>query len=188
MVKQKIYTALGLMSGTSLDGIDAAIIKTDGQSVDYFGPFVSKPYSQEFRNRLRRELGKRDVSHLLQKDLTCLHAALVEDLFYKHGYMRSEIDIVGFHGQTIHHDAKKGFTLQIGDGALLAKLLGTSVVNNFRGADIAAGGQGAPLAPIYHQALAGKFSDPTVIVNIGGVANVSFISDECLLAFDTGTR
>ena len=186
MVKQKIYTALGLMSGTSLDGIDAAIIKTDGQSVDYFGPFVSKPYSQEFRNRLRRELGKRDVSHLLQKDLTCLHAALVEDLFYKHGYIRSEIDIVGFHGQTIHHDAKKGFTLQIGDGALLAKLLGTSVVNNFRSADIAAGGQGAPLAPIYHQALARKFSDPTVIVNIGGVANVSFISDECLLGFDTG--
>jgi len=186
MSKNSNYTALGLMSGTSLDGIDAAIIKTDGYSVEYFGPFETRPYNDKFKARLNAEFGKRVVSQSLQKELTHLHAELVEYLFLKHKYLNSEIDIVGFHGQTIYHEPNKKFTLQIGDGALLAKLIGIPVINNFRGVDIAAGGQGAPLAPIYHKALASKFLEPTVIVNIGGVANVSFVADGCLLAFDTG--
>ena len=115
-----------------------------------------------------------------------MHANLVESLLSKYGLLSSEIDIIGFHGQTIHHNPKEHFTLQIGDGALLAELLGISVVNNFRSADVEAGGQGAPLTPVYHRALVQNFEEPTVIVNIGGVANVSFISDTCLLAFDTG--
>jgi anhydro-N-acetylmuramic acid kinase len=186
MNKNRNYTALGLMSGTSLDGIDAAIIKTDGYSVEYFGPFETKAYNEKFKARLNTEFGKKEISPTLQKELTYLHAELVEYLFLKHGYLSSEIDIVGFHGQTIYHDPNKNFTLQIGDGALLAKLIGVPVINNFRGNDIAAGGQGAPLVPIYHKALASKFSDPTVVVNIGGVANASFIAEECLLALDTG--
>ena len=186
MVKRRIYTALGLMSGTSLDGIDAAIIKTDGHTVKHFGPFETKQFSDKFKNRLRAELGNKKTPQALQKDLTYLHAELIEGLFSKYDILSSEIDIIGFHGQTIHHNPKEHFTLQIGDGALLAKLLGISVVNNFRSADVKAGGQGAPLTPVYHRALAQRFEDPTAIVNIGGVANVSFISDGCLLAFDTG--
>ncbi len=186
MFKRRIYTALGLMSGTSLDGIDAAIIKTDGHTVKHFGAFETKQFSDKFKNRLRAELGNKKIPLALQKDLTYLHAELVEDLFSKYDLLSSEIDIIGFHGQTIHHNPKEHFTLQIGDGALLAKLLGISVVNNFRSADVNAGGQGAPLTPIYHRALVKKNSDPTMIVNIGGVTNISFISDACLLAFDTG--
>ena len=186
MMKHRIYTALGLMSGTSLDGIDAAIIKTDGHTVKSFGPFMSMPYSDEFKDSLRAELGKKVIRRTLQKELTYLHAELIENLLLKHGLVTSEIDIVGFHGQTIYHNPKEHFTLQIGDGALLAELLEISVISNFRGNDIAAGGQGAPLAPVYHQALWNKFSEPIVVVNIGGVANISFVNTAHLLAFDTG--
>jgi anhydro-N-acetylmuramic acid kinase len=186
MSEHKVYTALGLMSGTSLDGIDAAIIKTDGHTVKNFGPFISEPYSDEFKNLLKAELGKRKIRQTLQKELTYLHAEIIENLFIKNDLVRSEIDIVGFHGQTIYHNPNEKFTLQIGDGALLAELLGISVINNFRSNDVAAGGQGAPLTPVYHQALLNKFSEPIVVVNIGGVANISFVSNTCLLAFDTG--
>ena len=185
-MKHRIYTALGLMSGTSLDGIDAAIIKTDGHTVKSFGPFMSMPYSDEFKDSLRAELGKKVIRRTLQKELTYLHAELIENLLLEHGLVTSEIDIVGFHGQTIYHNPKEHFTLQIGDGALLAELLEISVISNFRGNDIAAGGQGAPLAPVYHQALWNKFSEPIVVVNIGGVANISFVNTAHLLAFDTG--
>jgi len=186
MEAPKIYTALGLMSGTSLDGIDAAIIKTDGHSITYFGPFESKAYTENFKDRLRAVLGKQKVSPVLEKDLTYQHAALLGELYAKYEQLSLEIDVIGFHGHTIHHDPNQHFTLQVGDGDLLAELLNTTVVSNFRSADILAGGQGAPLTPIYHKALAKKFSDTTVIVNIGGVANVSFINDKALLAFDTG--
>ena len=186
MSQNKKYIALGLMSGTSLDGIDAAIIKTDGCSIENFGPFESEPYDARFKARLYAELGKTQFSEALQKELTYLHAEFVRSLFLKHSFSSSEIDIIGFHGQTIYHNPNESFTLQIGDGALLTKLLGIPVVNNFRGADVAAGGQGAPLTPIYHKALTTKLSSPTVIVNIGGVTNLSFISDGCLLALDSG--
>ena len=89
-----------------------------------------------------------------------MHAEIIENLLLQNGLVRSEIDIVGFHGQTIHHNPKEHFTLQIGDGALLAELLEISVISNFRGNDVAAGGQGAPLTPVYHQALLNKFSEP----------------------------
>ncbi len=186
MTEAKIYTALGLMSGTSLDGIDAAIIKTDGRSIASFGPFESKRYDTEFRERLRGQLGTKTASSELEVELTQRHADLVEAFFSKHGLSSSDIDVIGFHGQTVHHEPENNFTLQLGDGALLAKLMKNTVVNNFRGADVAAGGEGAPFAPVYHQALAAKFSEPIAIVNIGGVANVSFISRDHLIAFDTG--
>ncbi|MBT3917386.1 MAG: anhydro-N-acetylmuramic acid kinase [Rhodospirillaceae bacterium] len=186
MTDAKLYTALGLMSGTSLDGIDAAIIQTDGISVHSFGPFEAQPYDPEFRGRLRAALGAKDVPAELEHDLTHLHAELIQELLKKHNLASSEINIIGFHGQTILHEPKNQFTLQLGDGAKLAELTGCPVVNNFRAADVAAGGEGAPLAPVYHQALAADFDDPVVIVNIGGVGNISFIGADHLLAFDTG--
>jgi anhydro-N-acetylmuramic acid kinase len=186
MIEHKTYTALGLMSGTSLDGIDAAVIKTDGESIIFFGPFESKSYSSEFKSRLRAEFGNRTVPKDLEEDLTHLHADFVKEIYAKNRLSSEKIDVIGFHGQTIFHEPKNKFTLQIGSGALLADLLGSTVVNNFRGADIAAGGEGAPLVPVYHQALAKNFDGPTAVVNIGGVANVSYISTDCLLAFDTG--
>jgi len=186
MGNNRIFTALGLMSGTSIDGIDAAIIKTDGHSMVDFGPFKSRPYSPEFKDRLRAVLGTKEVPPILQQDLTLLHAELIEELFSMHDYASSDIDVIGFHGQTIFHEPAKGFTLQIGDGALLADLLDTTVVNNFRKADVMSGGYGAPLTPIYHKVLAKNFEGPVVIVNIGGVSNVSYVSKECLIGFDSG--
>ncbi len=186
MENNKIFTALGLMSGTSIDGIDAAIIKTDGHSTVHFGPFITRPYSPEFKKRLRAAFGTKEVPRLLQHDLTLLHAELIEELFSVYDYASSDIDVIGFHGQTIFHEPLKGFTLQIGDGALLADLLDTTVVNNFRKADVMSGGYGAPLTPIYHKVLAEKFAGPVVVVNIGGVSNVSYISKECLIGFDSG--
>ena len=118
MSQNKKYIALGLMSGTSLDGIDAAIIKTDGYSIENFGPFESEPYDARFKARLYSELGKTQFSEALQKELTYLHAEFVRSLFLKHSYSSSEIDIIGFHGQTIYHNPNERFTLQIGDGAL----------------------------------------------------------------------
>ena len=186
MTDVKIYTALGLMSGTSLDGIDAAIIQTDGTSIHSFGPFETKPYHPEFRGRLREAMGTREISAKLERELTHMHAELIEELSKKHDLVSSDIDIIGFHGQTILHEPANQFTLQLGDGALLAELTGRPVVNNFRAADVAVGGEGAPLAPVYHRALAANLDQPIAIVNIGGVANVSFISSDKLLAFDTG--
>jgi anhydro-N-acetylmuramic acid kinase len=186
MSGHKIFTALGLMSGTSLDGIDAAVIKTDGKSIVFFGPFDSKLYNLEFKNRLRAEFGNRTVPKILEEDLTYLHANFVNEICAKNGLSCAEIDVIGFHGQTILHEPKNSFTLQIGDGALLSDLLGCPVVDNFRAADVAAGGEGAPLVPAYHQALMKKFNGPTAVINIGGVANVSFINGDYLLAFDTG--
>ena len=186
MAETKIYTALGLMSGTSLDGMDAAIIKTDGSSITSFGPFESKSYEPEFRDRLRDALGTKQAPDDLEEELPRQHAELVSDLLHKHSLSRSDIDIIGFHGQTILHEPENRFTLQIGDGALLSELTGCAVVNNFRSKDVAAGGEGAPFAPVYHQALAADYEQAFVIVNIGGVANVSFVGRDQLLAFDTG--
>lgn len=181
---QKVYTAIGLMSGTSLDGVDAALIETDGH--DYVRPidFITKPYSEALREALRACFGKTDLDEAgreAERLMTLEHAELVNTL-------RVEGAIVGFHGQTILHDVPNRRTIQIGDAKLLAAETGLDVVYDFRSADVAAGGQGAPLVPVYHQALvkAQGLELPVVILNIGGVANVSYIGSNSLLAFDTG--
>lgn len=191
--------AIGLMSGTSLDGIDAAIITTDGDTIAEFGEFVTIPFSEEFRARLRKALEEGKsliVNHSsfiekndqrltindqrLEHDLTMLHADAVKKLGVK-------ADIIGFHGQTIIHKPHDSFTWQMGDGALLAKLTGMDVINDFRMPDIRAGGQGAPLVPIFHKAITEALPKPIAIVNIGGVANITWIAEDgSLLAFDTG--
>jgi len=180
--------ALGLMSGTSCDGIDAALLTTDGRANVAFGPVLSEPYPEDFRGRLRAVLGGRGAVSEVSEELTRRHAAVVDRLLKRADLLPGAIQVLGFHGQTILHEPEKRRTWQIGDGALLAKLTGIDTVSDFRSADVAAGGQGAPFVPLYHQALAAKLARPLAVLNIGGVANVSFIGDdeESLLAFDTG--
>jgi anhydro-N-acetylmuramic acid kinase len=179
--------AIGLMSGTSCDGIDAALIHTDGTSVDDFGPTVELPYDVAFRERLQSCFGGKGPVAAVERELTERHADAVQQLLTEAGRKPSEIAVVGFHGQTIHHAPAQRQTVQIGDGALLAKLTGIDVVNDFRSADVSAGGQGAPLAPIYHLARARPLTKPVAVLNLGGVGNVTWIGEDgTLIAFDTG--
>lgn len=174
------------MSGTSLDGVDGAIIETDGNRIFDFGPHLTLPYEANFRENLRAVLGLDVAAPELVRELTALHAQAVEALLAQANLMASDIDIIGFHGQTIFHDADQNKTVQIGDGKLLAEMTGVSVINDFRSNDVAAGGQGAPFAPVYHQALTADMAKPVAVLNIGGVANVTWIDEESILAFDTG--
>jgi anhydro-N-acetylmuramic acid kinase len=174
------------MSGTSLDGIDAAIIKTDGEKIIDHGPALSIPYDQEFREQLRSVLGLENAPGNIIAKLTENHAKLVNEILKKNNLTHLNIDIIGFHGQTILHDPENQITVQIGDGQQLADLTGIDVVCDFRSADIACGGEGAPLAPLYHQALAQDIEKPLAVVNIGGVGNITYLEDKDILAFDTG--
>ena len=181
--------AIGLMSGTSLDGIDAALIETDGIDQVRTGPSLTQPYPADFREALRGILGAMEPSdaiHAVERRLTELHAEAVADLRRRHGL--ADIELIGFHGHTILHRPDEGRTWQIGDGALLARLTGVPVVSDFRTADVAAGGEGAPLVPVYHRALVAALPKPLAILNIGGVANVTWIGagEADLVAFDTG--
>ena len=189
----KIYTAIGLMSGTSLDGMDAAVIETDGKDHSKLLGFTSLPYDAEFREEVRRCLGKTeedDLTRKVEKNLTLYHADLVRELLAQTEMTAEDIDVIGFHGQSITHLPDERFTWQIGNGAFLASETGIDVVNDFRAADVKAGGQGAPLLPIYHKVCApdSKLTPPFAIVNIGGVANITYIGsdDDGLIAFDTG--
>jgi len=176
--------ALGLMSGTSMDGIDAALIETDGVEVTASGPTATLPYDEPFRERLRDILGLPDPPLDLTRDLTLLHAQAVKILLDEAGIRPG---LIGFHGHTVLHRPEERKTLQIGDGQLLADLTGIDVVADFRSRDVAAGGQGAPLVPIFHAALAQGHEKPLAVLNIGGVANVTYIGPhDGLLAFDTG--
>lgn len=194
----KIRRALGLMSGTSMDGIDIALIETDGVSHVRRLAAGGMGYEPAFRERLRGAL--RDALDIkarterpgslaaVEVELTRRHADTVLRFVGDRMLQPSAIDVIGFHGQTVLHVPEKSLTVQIGDGAALAAATGIDVVHDLRAADCAAGGQGAPLAPAYHRALAAKAPDrPVAFVNIGGVANITWIgTDGALIAFDTG--
>ena len=194
----KLLTAIGLMSGTSLDGIDVAMLRTDGEAIVQRGDFRTFPYDSAQRSLLkdaienaRTLMDRRERLGSLaeaERQLTEWHAAAVESFSEELGLTPAEIDVVGFHGQTVLHRPENRLTVQLGDGPTLARRLGCPVVYDLRAADVAAGGQGAPLVPIYHRALAEKFDErPIAFLNIGGVANVTWIGkDGNLLAFDTG--
>lgn len=189
--ERKVYTAIGLMSGTSLDGVDAALIETDGHDVLQPLGFVSRPYSEGLRAALRDCFGKAEldvVGRGAEREITLFHADVIRELLALHPAVKP--DLIGFHGQTILHEPDKRLTVQIGDAGLLAHETGLPVIYDFRSDDVAAGGQGAPLAPLYHaaRARAQRLETPLAILNIGGVANVSHIgvSEDDLLAFDTG--
>ena len=173
------------MSGTSLDGIDVALIETDGRKQVIPGSALTIAYPPEFSERLRSVLGGVGPVAEVEAELTRLHAEAVEDFRRQHSL--TAIDVVGFHGHTILHRPAERRTWQLGDGALLAHLLGLDVVADFRSADVAAGGEGAPLAPLFHAARAANYPKPLAVLNIGGVANVTWIGEgEQVLAFDTG--
>src|SRR5215472_13508568 len=182
---QRSWRAIGLMSGTSLDGIDVAMIETDGCHRVTPGPSLTVPYPTQFRERLRSVLGGIGPVAAVEADLTELHAEAVEHFLRR--FRGTTVDVVGFHGHTILHHPAERRTWQIGDGALLAQRLGLDVVADFRSADVAAGGQGAPLAPLFHAALVAGLPKPLAILNIGGVANVTWVGEaDEILAFDTG--
>lgn len=191
--------AIGLMSGTSLDGVDVALLDTDGETIAGFGPTGYRAYSEDERDLLRAALKEgAQLSDRTQRTpllaraealVTRAHAEAVELFLEQNGLPRAEIGVVGFHGQTVLHRPALGLTVQIGDGEALRQRLGIPVVYDLRQADVAAGGQGAPLVPVFHRALAAAAAlpRPLAVVNIGGVANVTLIgAGETLLAFDTG--
>ena len=177
------------MSGTSLDGIDVAALATDGEQHVLAGPACTVPYPEEFRARLRAVLGataRSAETAAVETELTRLHAVAVNE--FRRRYPDIAVDLVGFHGHTIVHRPRARRTWQLGDGALLARLLGVDVVADFRSTDVAAGGEGAPLAPLYHAALAADRAKPLAVLNLGGVANITWLGEDenAILAFDTG--
>ena len=192
-------TAIGLMSGTSYDGVDVALIETDGEEIGPLGPTGYRPYSDQERDLLRRaiavatNLGDRTerpkILAQVEELVTDMHAEAVEAFLAANGMAPSSIGVVGFHGQTVLHRPERGLTVQIGNGPALAARLGIPVVYDFRAADVAAGGQGAPVVPVFHRALVRqlKRAHPVGVLNLGGVANVTFIDGNAdLIAFDTG--
>lgn len=190
-------TVIGLMSGTSLDAVDAALLVSDGERVQSRGRFVSLPYPNDFRVLLHEALGRAARAKekfsdgfltVLERELTEWHARAVNLCLEENGKKVEQIDLLGFHGQTLFHDPGRKLTWQLGDGKVLANLTGIDVVCDFRSNDVAHGGQGAPFAPLYHRALfadqAGKA--PLSVLNIGGVANLTWLYQDKILAFDCG--
>jgi anhydro-N-acetylmuramic acid kinase len=173
------------MSGTSLDGIDVAAVESDGEARVATGPSLTIPYPPEFRERLRAVLGGVGAIAEVEQELTRLHAAAI--VTFREQHPRTSVKLIGFHGHTILHEPENRRTWQVGDGALLARLTGCDVVCDFRSTDVAAGGEGAPLAPLYHAALAAELPKPLAVLNLGGVGNVTWIGErDAILAFDTG--
>jgi anhydro-N-acetylmuramic acid kinase len=197
-VRQRSVPVIGLMSGTSQDGVDVALIDTDGESIARFGPTACRPYTQTERTLLRRatvaaqSLTERNarpgVIAEAEALVTAAHAQAVEAFLPAEKLNAADVAVIGFHGQTLLHRPERGLTIQIGDGRTLAGRLGVAVVYDFRAADVAAGGQGAPLAPLYHRALVRRSGrePPVAVLNIGGVANVTFIDGDEVIACDTG--
>ncbi|MDP9103957.1 MAG: anhydro-N-acetylmuramic acid kinase [Pseudomonadota bacterium] len=194
---------LGFMTGTSLDAIDMAILETDGERITAFGPAGEGAMPEALRTLAleaivagrawKRGEPEPNLFHHLSEEIAKAHAEAADAFLRAQGLTFADIDLIGFHGQTVMHEAPKGGvagrTRQLGDGQLLARLTGRPVAFDFRTADVAAGGQGAPLAPIYHvaRAEASGLKPPLAVLNIGGVANITAIDAEGRVsAFDTG--
>lgn len=182
-----------------MDGVDVAMLRTDGSSIAEFGPFRTYPFSGQDRDVVARAVAA--ARHLSHRDdrpprlaeaeqlITDRHAEAVARFLQDYEFHVPDIDLIGFHGQTVFHDPDRGLTVQIGDGQELADRTGISVVWDMRADDVSGGGQGAPLAPVFHRALAERANlpRPVVFLNIGGVANVTWIGpDGELSAFDAG--
>ncbi|MBW9115002.1 anhydro-N-acetylmuramic acid kinase [Rhizobium cauense] len=197
---EKIRTAIGLMSGTSMDGIDVALLRTDGRAVVERGPFLGVPYEPAFRDRLKLALEQAKVITQrdqrpgdlasIERELTLRHAIAVREFLAANALDISSIDVIGFHGQTVLHRPDAALTVQIGDGALLARETGIPVAYDLRANDMVHGGQGAPLVPVYHAALAANVTDatlPVCFVNIGGISNLTYIgADGVIVGYDSG--
>lgn len=186
-----LLSALGAISGTSIDGIDVALVTTDGDREVTPGPGRTYPYDPALRAELQAfleapERAETDPLTALESRVTEAHAAAILRFIAEHRIDPASIAVIGVHGQTVWHRPERRFTRQLGHGPTLAARLGRPVVNRFRHADVAAGGQGAPLAPLYHRALAAALPPPVMLLNLGGVGNVTFIDADTTIAFDTG--
>jgi anhydro-N-acetylmuramic acid kinase len=213
-----VLTVIGLMSGTSMDGIDVALLKTDGETVDALGPTRTFAYAGADRTVLAAAMEaakaltdrnqRPEPLAAAERLVTLRHVEAVRQFLDQTGLAAADVDLIGFHGQTVFHDPAHRLTVQLGHGGALARALGIDVAWDFRAADVAAGGQGAPLAPAFHGALArhARLELPVAVLNIGGVANVTWIGAEnpansgpetiepetgdpaagALMAFDTG--
>jgi anhydro-N-acetylmuramic acid kinase len=191
-------TAIGLMSGTSYDGIDVALLETDGEEIGRLGPTGYRPYSEPEREQVRHAIAaasnltnraeRPKILAEAEEAVTDMHAEAVEAFLAANGMSPSSVAVVGFHGQTVVHRPERGLSVQLGNGPALAGRLGIAVVYDFRAADVAAGGQGAPMVPIFHRAMVRMLrrSHPVAVLNLGGVANVTFVDGDDLAAFDTG--
>ena len=195
---EKFYTSLGLMSGTSMDGIDASIIRSDGENeyestFDEFFEYDQALYKDlvNLRNKINSAndiIVNSELVSEIERKITLYHAEICNKIINKSDH---EVDLIGFHGQTIFHDASQKISKQLGDGSLLSSLLKKDVIYNFRANDIANGGQGAPLAPIFHNLIINKnkIKLPVFILNIGGIANITIITsnkNDDLISYDIG--
>ena len=195
----KIYTVIGLMSGTSADGVDASLIQSNGENqIDIISNFYL-PYEASVKNDIRNlkerintpkdlEINKNEIASLTNI-ITLNHAKAVERIINKNKISNNSIDLIGFHGQTIYHSHQNKVSNQLANPGLLNSLTQTRVVYNFREEDINKGGQGAPLTPIYHKAIYNKINlkDPVVFLNIGGISNLTFMDNlNHMISFDCG--
>jgi len=185
----RIFKSIGLMSGTSMDGIDLALIESDGeQHIRILGTDYLE-YSNETRAKISKLISEKiNIGEIkeLENELTLLHAQLVNSFLVKNKLLPSDIDLIGFHGQTIYHNPQNSITWQIGNSQLLALKTNIKTIGDFRVRDVLEGGEGAPLVPIYHYYLFSNIAKPTLIMNVGGVSNVTYFDQSLdnLLAFD----
>ncbi|MCF3932524.1 anhydro-N-acetylmuramic acid kinase [Acuticoccus sp. M5D2P5] len=191
----KIARAIGVISGTSMDAVDVALLTTDGEGVITRGASLLHPYRAEQRAAIRSAMsdamaaptGRHRTPALRAAEavVTEAHGDAIARFLAETG---AEADIIGWHGQTVAHAPERRFTMQIGDAGALADRFGLPVVADFRSDDVAEGGEGAPLVPVYHRALVREagLAEPALVINLGGVANVTFIDGDTLIAFDTG--
>src|SRR5208282_3377467 len=189
--RKALTTAVGVISGTSMDGIDVALIRSDGAERVETGPAATFPYPEPVALALRAVVADPSEAEKPQAELervvTDAHVAAVEAFLDRFAIARESVALVGMHGQTILHRPHARLTRQLCDGARAAAALRIDVVSDFRSADVAAGGEGAPLAPIYHAAMAAGLERPLMILNWGGVGNVTYLGAEGeIIAFDTG--
>lgn len=191
MADAPVKSAIGVISGTSMDGIDVAWIETDGMDVVRPRGGRVLPYPASLRAELQDflqspERAESDPLEMLEARVTIAFGDAIEAFMTAERLSPNDFDLIGLHGQTVFHRPERRFTRQLGNGALLRDRFGVTVVDQFRLADVAAGGQGAPLAPLYHAALAHALPQPLMVLNLGGVGNVTYIDGETIIAFDTG--
>ncbi|MCP8936961.1 anhydro-N-acetylmuramic acid kinase [Alsobacter sp. SYSU M60028] len=191
MPQVPLKTAVGAISGTSMDGIDVSLVETDGDLAVRPGPGRTYPYAPELRAELLDLLRDPAIAETdplagLEARVSDAHADAVLAFLRDFAIDKARVDVVGLHGQTVWHRPEKRFTRQLGDGPRMARRIGLDVVNRFRHADVAAGGEGAPFAPLYHRALAATLPQPVMVLNLGGVGNVTYIDGDTVIAFDTG--
>ena len=186
-----ILKVIGVISGTSMDGIDVALVETDG--LRHVNPLAGRlyPYAPDLRSQLQAIIENPEIAEhgeltQLEHAVSDAHSNAVLQFCQDYNIDKSDIALVGLHGQTVFHRPERNFTRQLGQGQRMANRIGIHVVNRFRHADIEAGGHGAPLVPLYHQALTSNLDKPLMVLNLGGVANVTYIDSDTLIAFDTG--